>query len=127
MVKIRLQQQRGLAKDQLKYKGPIHCAATTIREEGIRGMWSGASPTVGRNGTNQMCLFWAKPTVDSLFWGKHDGDGKQLTTVQVCAMCLQLTPLPAQAELGIGVREHRRLQHVSTLLDVERLMLLVYV
>jgi hypothetical protein len=86
VVKIRLQQQRGLAKEQLKYKGPIHCAATTLREEGIRGMWAGAAPTVGRNGTNQMCLFWAKANVDSLYWGKHEGDGKQLTPVQVgCA------------------------------------------
>ncbi|KAF5835651.1 mitochondrial substrate carrier protein [Dunaliella salina] len=82
VVKIRLQQQRGLAKEQLKYKGPVHCAATTLREEGIRGMWSGAGPTVGRNGTNQMCLFWAKANVDSLLWGKHEGDGKQLTPVQ---------------------------------------------
>jgi len=42
VVKIRLQQQRGLAKEQLKYKGPVHCAMTTLKEEGIRGMWSGA-------------------------------------------------------------------------------------
>lgn len=34
VVKIRLQQQKGMAKDQLKYKGPISGAATIIREEG---------------------------------------------------------------------------------------------
>ena len=45
-------------------QGPIHCAATIVREEGPRGLWSGASPTVLRNGTNQMCLFWAKNHMD---------------------------------------------------------------
>uniref|UniRef100_A0A453IB11 Uncharacterized protein n=1 Tax=Aegilops tauschii subsp. strangulata TaxID=200361 RepID=A0A453IB11_AEGTS len=51
VVKIRLQQQKGLSTDLLKYKGPIHCAKTIVREEGIFGLWSGASPTVMRNGT----------------------------------------------------------------------------
>lgn len=82
VVKIRLQQQKGLSKEALKYKGPVHCAVTTLREEGIRGMWSGAFPTVLRNGTNQMCLFWAKHNADTLLWDKHEGDGKQLTPVQ---------------------------------------------
>lgn len=82
VVKIRLQQQKGLAKDQLKYKGPIHCAGTVLREEGIRGMWSGATPTVLRNGTNQMCLFWAKNNIDALLWDKHEGDGRILTPTQ---------------------------------------------
>ncbi|KAL6754018.1 mitochondrial substrate carrier protein [Haematococcus lacustris] len=82
VVKIRLQQQKGLSKDAMKYKGPIHCAMTTLREEGIRGMWSGAAPTVMRNGTNQMCLFWAKNKVDGALWDKHEGDGKQLTPGQ---------------------------------------------
>ena len=50
-------------------QGPLHCAATIVREEGMRGLWSGASPTVLRNGTNQMCLFWAKNHMDGLLWG----------------------------------------------------------
>ncbi len=50
VVKIRLQQQKGRSKDALKYKGPVHCAVLTLREEGIRGLWSGATPTVLRNG-----------------------------------------------------------------------------
>ncbi|GAX83743.1 hypothetical protein CEUSTIGMA_g11168.t1 [Chlamydomonas eustigma] len=82
VVKIRLQQQRGLTKDAMKYKGPVHGAFTILREEGILGLWSGAAPTVMRNGTNQMCLFIAKPTLDSVLWGKHDGDGKQLSPFQ---------------------------------------------
>lgn len=78
VVKIRLQQQRGTSKETFKYKGPINCASVIIREEGLRGMWSGASPTVLRNGTNQMCMFWAKSSVDGWLWGKTDGDGKRL-------------------------------------------------
>lgn len=58
VVKIRLQQQKGLDKALLKYRGPVHCATTIIREEGILGLWSGATPTIFRNGTNQVrrCL-----------------------------------------------------------------------
>mmetsp|Transcript_15476 Transcript_15476/g.33576 ORF Transcript_15476/g.33576 Transcript_15476/m.33576 type:complete len:311 (-) Transcript_15476:1366-2298(-) len=82
VVKIRLQQQKGLSKELLRYKGPVHCAVTTLREDGIRGLWSGATPTVMRNGTNQMCLFWAKHNMDAMLWDKHDGDGKQLSPVQ---------------------------------------------
>lgn len=85
VVKIRLQQQKGSSKAALKYKGPVHCAMLTLREEGIRGLWSGAMPTVLRNGTNQMCLFVAKPTIDSMLWGKHEGDGKQLSPGQSMA------------------------------------------
>ena len=53
-AKIRLQQQRGLDKAALKYHGPVHAATTILREEGVRGLWSGATPTMLRNGTNQV-------------------------------------------------------------------------
>jgi solute carrier family 25 (mitochondrial citrate transporter), member 1 len=82
VVKIRLQQQKGLAMDQLKYKGTVHCAQTIIKEEGVRALWNGAGPTIARNGTNQMCLFTAKAQVDRFLWDKHDGDGKMLHPVQ---------------------------------------------
>ncbi|KAI7730812.1 hypothetical protein M8C21_027743 [Ambrosia artemisiifolia] len=78
VVKIRLQQQKGLSPELLKYKGPIHCARLIIREEGLRGLWSGAAPTVMRNGTNQAVMFTAKNTFDRLLWRKHEGDGKVL-------------------------------------------------
>ncbi|KAI4338922.1 hypothetical protein MLD38_023927 [Melastoma candidum] len=78
VVKIRLQQQRGLSPELLKYKGPIHCAHTIIREEGLRGLWAGASPTVMRNGTNQAAMFTAKNAFDVLLWKKYEGDGKVL-------------------------------------------------
>ena len=59
-------------------QGPVHAAATIIKEEGILGVWAGAAPTVMRTGPNQMCLFWAKNNFDSLFFGKHEGDGTTL-------------------------------------------------
>ncbi|KAH9531971.1 hypothetical protein CY35_19G065200 [Sphagnum magellanicum] len=41
VVKIRLQQQKGVGRELLRYKGPVHCASTIIREEGILGLWAG--------------------------------------------------------------------------------------
>ncbi|KAF7816327.1 mitochondrial succinate-fumarate transporter 1 [Senna tora] len=78
VVKIRLQQQKGLSPEFLKYKGAVHCGATIIREEGVRGLWAGATPTVMRNGTNQAAMFSAKNTFDVILWKKHEGDGKML-------------------------------------------------
>ena len=78
MVKIRLQQQRGLAPELLKYKGPIHCATNIVCEEGLLGLWAGATPTVMRNGINQSVMFTSKNSFDGLLWKKHDGDGRVL-------------------------------------------------
>ncbi|XP_052174438.1 mitochondrial succinate-fumarate transporter 1 [Diospyros lotus] len=78
VVKIRLQQQRGLSPELLKYKGPVHCARMIIREEGFLGLWAGAAPTVMRNGTNQAAMFTAKNAFDRVLWKKQEGDGKVL-------------------------------------------------
>ena len=78
VVKIRLQQQKGLSHELLKYKGPIHCARVIIREDGLRGLWAGAAPTVMRNGTNQAAMFTAKNAFDGVLWKKHEGDGQIL-------------------------------------------------
>jgi solute carrier family 25 citrate transporter 1 len=82
VVKIKLQQQRGTDVSQLRYKGPLHCAAAVVREHGPLGLWAGAAPTVLRNGTNQMCMFWAKNSVDGFLWDKRDGDGTTLHPLQ---------------------------------------------
>lgn len=78
VVKIRLQQQKGLSTELLKYKGPVHCARMIIREEGLFGLWAGATPTMMRNGTNQAAMFTAKNAFDGLLWNRHEGDGKVL-------------------------------------------------
>ncbi|KAL2650602.1 hypothetical protein R1flu_018730 [Riccia fluitans] len=78
VVKIRLQQQRGMSADLLKYKGPVHCATSIVREEGLLGLWAGAAPTVMRNGTNQAVMFTAKNIFDRVLWHKKEGDGKVL-------------------------------------------------
>jgi Mitochondrial carrier protein len=54
----------------LPLKGPVDCAIKTVREDGALGLWAGAAPTVLRNGTNQMCLFWAKNHMDGVLWGE---------------------------------------------------------
>ncbi|KAF7816326.1 mitochondrial succinate-fumarate transporter 1 [Senna tora] len=49
VVKIRLQEQRGVNPVVLKYKSAMQCAGMIIREEGIRRLWAGATPTLMRN------------------------------------------------------------------------------
>ncbi|KAG5552476.1 hypothetical protein RHGRI_010530 [Rhododendron griersonianum] len=78
VVKIRLQQQRGLTRELLKYKGPVDCARTIIREKGLHGLWAGAAPTIMRNGINQAAMFTAKNAFDRVLWDKQEGDGKVL-------------------------------------------------
>ena len=79
VVKIRLQQQVGSAAAKTAtYHGPVDAAVKIVRTEGVLGLWSGATPTVIRNGTNQMCMFWAKANLDGILWNKYDNDGKVL-------------------------------------------------
>ncbi|KAG5552470.1 hypothetical protein RHGRI_010524 [Rhododendron griersonianum] len=72
VVKIRQQQQRGLTRELLKYKGPVDCAHTIICEEGLLGLWVGAAPTVMRNGINQAAMFIAKNAFDRVLWDKQE-------------------------------------------------------
>lgn len=82
VIKITLQKQKGLSKDLLKYKGPIHAASLIVKEEGPFGLWKGASPTVLRNGTNQTALFFTKPLWDKYLWDIKEGDGKKIASWQ---------------------------------------------
>ena len=59
-------------------QGTIHTALTIVKEEGFFALWNGVGPTILRNGTNQMCLFFAKNNLDQLYWGKKEGDGRSL-------------------------------------------------
>lgn len=49
----------------------MHTAMTVIREEGLPKLWSGATATTIRQGSNQMSLFWGKAVCDGLMWDKH--------------------------------------------------------
>ncbi|XP_043697969.1 mitochondrial succinate-fumarate transporter 1-like [Telopea speciosissima] len=119
VVKIRLQQQKGLSAELLKYKGPIQCARMIIHEEGLLGLWSGAAPTVMRNGINQAAMFTAKNAFDVVLWSKHEGDGKVLqpwqsmvsgfmagTVGPICTGPFDVvkTRLMAQSRSGDGVK-----------------------
>ena len=82
-VKIRLQQQVGsAAAETAMYRGPLDAAVKIVRTEGVLGLWSGATPTVMRNGTNQMCMFWAKANLDTVLWNKRENDGTVLHPAQ---------------------------------------------
>ena len=63
-------------------QGPVHTAMLVAREEGLAKLWSGATATTIRQGSNQMALFWGKALCDGAFFGKQDGDGMMLTPVQ---------------------------------------------
>nr|XP_043634331.1 mitochondrial succinate-fumarate transporter 1 [Erigeron canadensis] len=136
VVKIRLQQQKGLSHELLKYKGPIHCAQLIIREEGLLGLWAGAAPTVMRNGTNQAVMFTAKNTFDTLLWRKNEGDGKVLlpwqsmisgflagTAGPVCTGPFDVvkTRLMAQSRSGIELKYKGMVHAISTIYSEEGL------
>ncbi|KAF5476292.1 hypothetical protein F2P56_008023 [Juglans regia] len=136
VVKIRLQQQRGLSPELLKYKGPLHCARMIIREEGFLGLWAGAAPTVMRNGTNQSAMFTAKNAFDVLLWKKHEGDGKVLlpwqsmisgflagTAGPVCTGPFDVvkTRLMAQSKVGGGVKYKGMIHAIRTIYAEEGL------
>jgi solute carrier family 25 citrate transporter 1 len=44
---------------------------TVAREEGVMKLWSGATATTIRQGSNQMSLFWGKAVCDGIFFDKH--------------------------------------------------------
>ncbi|KAK3006374.1 hypothetical protein RJ639_016588 [Escallonia herrerae] len=139
VVKIRLQQQKGLSPEHLKYKGPIHCARMIIREEGILGLWAGAAPTVMRNGPNQAAMFTAKNAFDSILWKKREGDGRVLqpwqsmisgflagTAGPVCTGPFDVvkTRLMAQSRSGNGLKYRGMFHAISTIYAEEGLLAL---
>jgi solute carrier family 25 citrate transporter 1 len=78
VIKTRLQKQKGTNRAVLKYKNPIHCASTIMREEGIRSLWKGVSATVIRQASNQGTSFLAVQLINKHAWGKVEGDGTRL-------------------------------------------------
>ena len=79
VVKVRLQSQRTVqGTGAPKYSGTIMTASKIVREEGARALWSGATPTVCRNGLNQASMFSSKSALDFVLWGKTDENRKAL-------------------------------------------------
>jgi len=81
VVEIAMQTQRG-HMGQLKDTSSIQTALNLARTQGPMSLMKGWTPTVCRNGTNQMFMFSTKAYVDTLLWGKKEGDKTCLTSTQ---------------------------------------------
>lgn len=93
----------------------------TAREEGPLALWSGAGPTVLRNGTNQMCLFYSKFAADYALWGKQEGDGRSLAPYQSMISGFAAASVGPFATGPFDVAKTRLMAHGSTyksMLDV---------
>eukprot|EP01065_Artemidia_motanka_P009792 TRINITY_DN1505_c2_g1_i1.p1 TRINITY_DN1505_c2_g1~~TRINITY_DN1505_c2_g1_i1.p1 ORF type:complete len:306 (+),score=89.82 TRINITY_DN1505_c2_g1_i1:85-1002(+) len=69
VLKTRLQQQTGTDASKLKYRGPVHCARTIIKEEGVGALWKGNVPCMFRQGWNQLFLFGTYDKIKELVLG----------------------------------------------------------
>jgi solute carrier family 25 uncoupling protein 8/9 len=49
LVKIRLQAQGSLPKEEWRYNGSMDCYRKTYAADGIKGFWVGALPNIMRN------------------------------------------------------------------------------
>ncbi|KAI3364454.1 hypothetical protein L3Q82_011244 [Scortum barcoo] len=68
IVKVRLQCQtesrrRGTKTPKPKYRGPVHCLLSIIREEGIMGLYRGALPLMLRDGPSYATYFLTYTTI----------------------------------------------------------------
>ena len=81
VVKVRL--QNDAPHTAARYRGPVHCAATIVREEGALALLKGITPTMIRQGSNQAFNFMVFSALNQHFWGKRDGDGKRLASWKV--------------------------------------------
>lgn len=66
LVKVRLQCQTeakrgGLVKP--KYRGPVHCLLSILKEEGFRGLYRGALPLMLRDGPSYATYFLMYSTI----------------------------------------------------------------
>ncbi|KAL8000258.1 putative mitochondrial carrier domain protein [Plasmopara halstedii] len=74
VIKTRLQGQDIIKGETPKYRGPVHTAATVIKNEGLLALWKGLVPTIGRQGLNQACSFWSNNFIKKHVWKIQDGD-----------------------------------------------------
>tara|TARA_Y100000591_G_scaffold304715_1_gene301608 strand:+ start:338 stop:1240 length:903 start_codon:yes stop_codon:yes gene_type:complete len=83
VVKTRLQMSHHSMTDpheiaRIKYKGPIHCALTVVKEEGPTALWKGLTPTMIRQGSNQSCNFMTFYALNKYIWGKEIRNGQKI-------------------------------------------------
>ena len=83
VIKTRLQMSHHSMTDpheisRIKYKGPIHCALTVVKEEGPTALWKGLTPTMIRQGSNQSCNFMTFYALNKYVWGKEIGSGQKI-------------------------------------------------
>ncbi|TDH70161.1 hypothetical protein CCR75_001665 [Bremia lactucae] len=74
VIKTRLQGQDIVKGEVPKYRGPVHTAATIMKNEGLLALWKGLAPTIGRQGLNQACSFWSNNFIKKHVWKLQDGD-----------------------------------------------------
>ena len=77
----------GVAGCAIRYKGPIHAAATIVREEGPGALWKGVVPTMVRQGSNQAFNFMAFYAINNFLYGKRDGDSQVRSTAPANREC----------------------------------------
>lgn len=71
IVKVRLQCQTESKKGptstfQPKYRGPVHCLLSILKEDGVRGLYRGALPLMLRDGPSYGLYFLTYRTVSEL-------------------------------------------------------------
>lgn len=93
VIKIRLQQQKGLDKSKLKYHGTLHTARTIFKEEGVRALWKGNVPTMCRQGINQLLLFGTYDIVKRSIYGSRDAEIPVYSSMAIGFLAGALGPL----------------------------------
>ncbi|XP_054618697.1 solute carrier family 25 member 47-A isoform X2 [Dunckerocampus dactyliophorus] len=88
IVKVRLQCQtesmrRGGGSAKPKYRGPIHCLLSIVREEGVRGLYRGAAALMLRDGPSFATYFLTYSSVCD--WLTKSGNEKPAWSVVMLA------------------------------------------
>ncbi|KAI7799572.1 solute carrier family 25 member 47-A [Triplophysa rosa] len=107
IVKVRLQcrtegQRNGFNRPKPKYRGPIHCLLTLIREEGVLGLYKGAFPLACRDGPSFATCFLTYDTLASKLGkpGQKQPAGLSGTPMDVIKARLQMDGVGEQKRYG---------------------------
>lgn len=100
IVKVRLQCQTKSTKgaavtSKPKYRGPVHCLLSILREDGVRGLYRGALPLMLRDGPSYGLYFLTYKTVSQLL--TDFGDKKP----SECERKVLIRPIPLFRKLTI--------------------------